>query len=130
VGQVNITIVEEVAAWEIIAPPGIEQLHSVGISPCPQVLGQVTIRNNTDEPGSFSIGAGSDHISFGTPGPPYAEQSMGGTIPAGEEIVVTVYFNCKSANDVDTDITVMAGNAQGDATVMFPAIVEIFFPGE
>jgi hypothetical protein len=127
VGQVNIFIVD--ALFEIIAADMSED-HVVTVTPCPTPLGQIVLRNHSDQPASYSMGAGSPLISFGMPGPPYVQQSFGGTIPAGEERVVDVYFNCGAATDVNTTITVQLGNGQGSVNAMVNAMVDVEFPTE
>jgi len=78
----------------------VEFDHEVGVTSCPQVIGTFTMINNSAEDVEWSATT-SQPLGFQGSG-----TSAGGTIPAGEEVTVTVIFDCSQTTSFTETITV------------------------
>lgn len=89
-------------------PSSVGFQHTVGVTPCPQVVGTITVRNPSNVPISYQVTApGVSGLTFvnGT-----------GTLQPGASIPVTVIFDCSRATSFTGQVQVTAAPLAGGAS--------------
>ena len=88
----------------------LEFTHVVGQSPCPQLVGRITIRNTGRSPFTTDVRArGSVPLAF----------SPDQTIPPGGSAVIDIFFTCASQQSFIVTVDTLRENAaqQGSSTL-------------
>ncbi len=85
--------------------PGINAVHIVGESPCPQLVGNLAIGNNTDQPVDIEVMIAS---------PLFIDSPTTFTLPANTgAALLDVFFNCSTTESFVQDITIRATSPDG-----------------
>jgi Big-like domain-containing protein len=84
--------------------------HEVGVTPCPTVIGVITITNNTASDAEYSLST-SAPLGFEGTG-----TTAGGTIPAMSSVQITVIFDCSQTTSFTGTVSVSVTHSDGSAT--------------
>jgi hypothetical protein len=78
--------------------------HEVGRSPCPDVVGEFTVTNISDEPVVVEAGSGNPALRVLVTGP---------RLEPGQSLSVSVLFDCSTRTSFEADVTVRASSDGG-----------------
>lgn len=76
----------------------LDDEHVIGGSPCPQLLGTVTVSNESEKAATATLAlATEDPLAIDLP-------TATAEVPPGESVDLTVEFNCMAIDDIDTTL--------------------------
>ena len=78
--------------------------HTYSVSPCPTLIGTVTLTNSTDAAATFDLSDSGSLVTF---------SMASGTIAVGESVTVEIQFNCANCPAAGFTSTVTANIGNG-----------------
>lgn len=108
----TITITGTMTPALVVSPQMLSDNHLVGVTACPDPVGQVTLTNNCNTAQNFTI----------TPqGLPVFTTPASGSIPANSSISVDVFFDCSTTTSFTRTITVQLPGIPVSGAIQVPA---------
>ena len=88
-----------------------EFTHTVGQSPCPQLVGRLTVRNTGTSPFTTDVKArGTVPLTF----------SPNRTVGPGESVIIDIFFNCTSQQNFLVTVDTLSANDRQQASDALP----------
>ena len=100
----------------------LDEEHEIGVNDCPQLLGTVTVRNDSSSPASATLAIADD--------PMVALEIVGGAVevPAGEQADIVVQFTCMAIDPIDVALELSLELDGRVGVFEIPAMLDVHEP--